>query len=156
MSTEQKIVTFLWFNNNAEEAVNWYTSVFSDSKITSMSRYGKGSPGPEGSLMVATFELAGQQFMALNGGPMYSFTPAVSLFVNCKSQEEIDHLWEKLSEGGQKGKCGWLTDQFGLSWQIVPTVLGELMSSPDKAKAGRVMQAMMKMTKLEIDVLKQA
>ncbi|MDB5257791.1 MAG: hypothetical protein JWM14_2486 [Chitinophagaceae bacterium] len=145
----QKITPFLWFNDNAEEAMNFYTSVFKDSKIVSVRRWGKGAPGPEGTVMTGTFEIEGQQFYVLNGGPMFKFTEAISLFVNCKTAEEVDFLWEKLSENGSKSQCGWLKDQFGLSWQIVPQILGELMSDKDPAKVQRVMQAMMQMTKLD-------
>ena len=151
-----KIFPFLWFDHQAEEAVTLYTSIFKNSKIGSVSRYGDAGPGPKGSVMVMEFELEGQKFTALNGGPVFSFTPAISFFVNCESQEEVDHLWEELSEGGEKGQCGWLKDKFGLSWQIVPTVLGQLLSDPDPEKAGRVTQAMLKMTKLDIAELKRA
>jgi predicted 3-demethylubiquinone-9 3-methyltransferase (glyoxalase superfamily) len=145
----QKITPFLWFNDNAEEAMNFYTSVFKDSKIVHIRRWGKGAPGPEGSVMTGIFEIEGQQFYVLNGGPTFKFTEAISLFVNCKTQEEVDFLWDKLSEGGQKSQCGWLKDKFGLSWQIVPQVLGELMGDKDPEKVQRVMQAMMQMTKLD-------
>ena len=127
----QKITPFLWFNDQAEEAMIHYTSIFKNSKIGSVSRYGEGGPGAAGMVMSATFEIEGQQFMALNGGPHFSFTPAISLFVNCESQAEVDELWERLSEGGAGGRCGWVTDKFGLSWQMVPAVLGELMCAPD-------------------------
>ncbi len=156
MNDTQKIVTYLWFNNNAEEAVNLYTSLFANSKIVSMSRYGDAGPGPKGSVMIATFQLENQNFIALNGGPQYQFTPAISLLVNCTTQEEVDTLWEKLSEGGQKGQCGWLTDKFGLSWQIVPTIIGELMQSKNAVKTNLMMQALLKMTKLNIAELQQA
>jgi predicted 3-demethylubiquinone-9 3-methyltransferase (glyoxalase superfamily) len=152
----QKITPFLWFNDQAEEALKFYTSIFKDSKIESISRYGDDSPGEKGKVMTATFKIAGQEFMALNGGPVYSFTPAISLFVDCKTQQEVDDLWEKLSAGGEKGQCGWLKDKFGLSWQIVPTVLGELLGDKDAEKSGRVMQAMLKMTKLDIAGLQRA
>ena len=138
-----KIFPFLWFDHQAEEAVTFYTSIFKNSKIGSVSRYGDAGPGPKGSVMVMEFELEGQKFTALNGGPVFTFTPAISFFVNCESQEEVDHLWEKLSEGGEKGQCGWLKDKYGLSWQIVPTILGQLMGDPDPEKAGRVTQAML-------------
>ena len=124
----QKITPFLWFDNNAEEAMNFYVSVFKNSKITSIVRYGEAGPGPKGTVMTGIFQIEGQEFYALNGGPNYSFTPAISLFVNCETQQEIDELWEKLSEGGKKDRCGWLTDKFGLSWQIVPSVLGKLLT----------------------------
>lgn len=150
----QQITPFLWFNNEAEEAVQFYTSIFKNSKVGSMSRYTEAGPGPAGSVMVATFQLNGQDFIALNGGPQFKFTEAVSFVVNCETQDEVDWYWEKLSEGGKKDRCGWLKDKFGLSWQVVPTALGRLMQ--DKAKAGRVMQAMMQMDKLDIAVLEQA
>src|SRR5438270_4275518 len=152
----QKITPFLWFDDNAEEAINFYTSIFKNSKIIDMSRYPPNGPGPAGKVMTATFELEGQQFMALNGGPMYKFTEAISLFVSCKTQGEVDELWEKLSAGGEKGQCGWLKDKFGLSWQIIPTALGELLGDPDPAKAQRAMQAMLQMTKIDIKGLQQA
>jgi predicted 3-demethylubiquinone-9 3-methyltransferase (glyoxalase superfamily) len=151
-----KIFPFLWFDNQAEEAVRFYTSIFKNSKIGSVSRYGDAGPGPKGSVMVMEFEIEGQKITALNGGPIFKFTPAISFFVNCESQEELDHYWEALSDGGEKGQCGWLTDKYGLSWQIVPTVLGQLMSDPDPEKAGRVTQAMLKMTKLDIAELQRA
>ncbi len=150
----QKITPFLWFDNQAEEAINLYTSIFKNSKILSISRNGEGATAPV--MMSATFEIEGQEFMALNGGPHFSFTPAISLFVNCESQAEVDELWERLSEGGAGGRCGWLTDKFGLSWQIVPSVLGELMGDPDPEKSGRVMNAMLKMDKLDIAGLQRA
>ncbi|HEY1166471.1 MAG TPA: VOC family protein [Chitinophaga sp.] len=152
----QKITPFLWFNNNAEEAVMLYTSVFKNSQVHHISRYGKNGPGPEGMLISASFELEGQQFIALNGGPDYPFTPAVSLFVDCKTQEEVDELWERLSEGGSKERCGWLKDRFGLSWQIIPSLLGQLMQDEDPARAQKVMEAMLKMTKIDTRVLMQA
>jgi predicted 3-demethylubiquinone-9 3-methyltransferase (glyoxalase superfamily) len=152
----QKITPFLWFDNQAEEAMNFYASLFKNSKIGNVTRYGEAGPGPEGSVMTATFELEGQEFMVLNGGPQYKFTEAVSFFVNCNSQEEVDTLWEKLTEGGEEGPCGWLKDKFGLSWQIIPTALGEMLSDPDPEKAQRVMQTMFQMKKIEIQTLKQA
>lgn len=136
--------------------MNFYTSIFKNSKIGNVTRYGEAGPGPKGSVMTATFELEGQEFMVLNGGPQYKFTEAVSFFVNCNSQEEVDILWEKLSEGGEEGPCGWLKDKFGLSWQIIPTALGQMLNDPDPEKAQRVMQAMLKMKKIEIKTLKQA
>ena len=151
----QKITTFLTFNNQAEEAVNFYTSVFKNSKITSTSRYPEGIPGA-GSLMTASFELDGQEFIALNGGPTFSFSQGFSLMVSCETQAEIDELWSKLTAGGKEVACGWLTDRFGVSWQIVPSILGKLMGDEDPAKAGRVGQALMKMTKLDIAALKRA
>lgn len=147
----QKITPFLWFNDNAEEAVNFYVSVFKNAEVKSIHRM-----GPGGSVMSVSFELEGQNFHALNGGPLFSFTPAISMFVNCYSQEEVDELWEKLSEGGRKDRCGWLQDKYGLSWQIIPTVLGELLHGQDPAKAQRVMQAMLKMDKIDIRALQEA
>jgi predicted 3-demethylubiquinone-9 3-methyltransferase (glyoxalase superfamily) len=152
----QKITPFLWFNDNAEEALNFYVSIFKDSKIINASYYGDAGSGPKGTLMTATFQLEGQQFMALNGGPLFKFTEAISLFVNCKTQEEVDDLWEKLSAGGEKSRCGWLKDKFGLWWQIIPSALGELMGDKDPVKANRVMEAMLKMDKIDIKKLKDA
>ena len=152
----QRITPFLWFNDNAEEAINLYTSIFPNSKMVSVTRYGEGAPGPAGSVMTANFELDGLEFIALNGGPLFSFSPAISFFVSCKTQAEVDELWGKLAEGGEEQPCGWVKDRFGLSWQIVPTVLGELMGDPDPVKAQRVMQAMLKMFKLDIAALQQA
>ena len=152
----EKIATCLWFDNQAEEAMNLYTSIFKTSKIGKVARYGDSGPGPKGSVMTATFELEGRNFMALNGGPVFKFSPAISFVVNCGTQDEVDHYWNKLLEGGAPQQCGWLTDKFGVSWQIVPTILGELMADKDPAKAGRVAQAMMKMIKLDIKALKQA
>jgi predicted 3-demethylubiquinone-9 3-methyltransferase (glyoxalase superfamily) len=152
----QKITPFLWFDHLAEEAANPYVSLFRDSKVTSVSRYGDGMPLPEGRVMSITFQLAGQEFMALNGRPAFKFTEAISFFVNCETQEEIDGLWSKLTEGGEPSQCGWLKDRFGLSWQIVPRVLGDLIGDPDPEKAGRATQAMLKMGKLDIAELKRA
>ena len=152
----QKITPFLWFNNNAEEAMNFYTSVFKNSKIVTISRYGDAGPGPKGAVMTGTMEIEGQQFYLLNGGPQYAFTPAVSFFVRCETQQEIDDLWDKLSTGGTIQSCGWLQDKFGLSWQIVPSVLGELLHGMDAKKSNRVMKAMMQMVKLDMNVLQQA
>src|SRR5215475_8149165 len=152
----QKITPFLWFNGNAEEAVNFYTSVFKDSKIVRTSRYGDAGPGPKGSLMSATFQLNAQEFIALNGGPEFSFTEAISFFVDCKTQEEVDAYWDKLSDGGTPQRCGWLKDKFGISWQIVPSALGEMLQDKDRAKSKRVMTAMLKMVKLDIKGLKEA
>jgi len=152
----QKITPFLWFDGNAEEAVNFYTSIFPKSKIVSVSRHGDAGPGPKGTVMVMTFELEGQQFMALNGGPQFKFTPAISLLVRCKTQAEVDRYWDQLSAGGQTIECGWLQDKFGVSWQIVPTVLFEMMTDKDPKKADRVMSAMMEMKKLDIAGLKRA
>ena len=152
----QKITTFLWFNDKAEEAANFYVSLFQNSKIDSISRYGDAGPGPKGSVMIVNFQLEGQKFIALNGGPHFSFTPAISLFVNCESQQEVDRLWDELSEGGRKDRCGWLQDRYGLSWQIIPAALMQLMSDPDKQKAGRVMKAMLAMDKIDVEKLEAA
>jgi predicted 3-demethylubiquinone-9 3-methyltransferase (glyoxalase superfamily) len=152
----QKIIPFLWFDDQAEEAVRLYTSLVKNSKINSISRYQKDTPGPEGKVMTVSFQLDGQEFTALNGGPIFKFTEAISFLINCDSQAEVDELWEKLSAGGEKGQCGWLKDKFGLSWQIVPTALGELLSGPDPEASQRVIQAMLKMKKLDIGLLKQA
>jgi predicted 3-demethylubiquinone-9 3-methyltransferase (glyoxalase superfamily) len=152
----QKITPFLWFDDQAEEAVNFYTLVFKNSKIGDVRRYGDGVPGPKGKVMTMSFELDGQELMALNGGPHFKFTEAISLFVNCETQEEIDRLWYILSAGGEESMCGWLKDKYGLSWQIVPTILDKLMSDPDPAKANRVTQAMLKMQKLDIKALQDA
>jgi predicted 3-demethylubiquinone-9 3-methyltransferase (glyoxalase superfamily) len=153
----QKITTFLTFNDQAEAAVNLYTSMFKNSKITSTSRYPAGTPMPEGALMTAAFQLDGQEFVALNGGPTFSFSQGISLMVSCETQAEIDELWSKLTAaGGQEGPCGWLTDRFGVSWQIVPSILGKLMGDKDPVKAGRVGQALMGMVKLDIAALKRA
>ena len=152
----QKITPFLWFDDKAEEAANFYVSLFKKSKIDNVSRYGDAGPGPKGKVMTVTFQLNGQQFTALNGGPLFKFTEAISLLVNCESQQEVDELWEKLSAGGQKSKCGWLKDKYGLSWQIIPSALGKLMSDPDREKAGRVMKAMLQMDKIDIAALEKA
>ena len=152
----QKITPFLWFDNQAEEAMNFYVSIFKNSKVVKVTRYGEAGPGPKGAVMSATFQLEGQTFYALNGGPLFSFTPAMSLFVNCETQQEVDELWEKLSAGGKKERCGWLKDKYGLSWQIIPTAFGEMLGDKDPQKAGRVMQAMMQMGKIEIEGLKRA
>ena len=151
-----KITPFLWFDNNAEEAMNFYCSIFKNARIVNVSRWGEGGPGPKGTIMTATFQLEGQEFLALNGGPQFKFTEAISFLVNCISQEEVDEFWEKLSAGGEKSKCGWLKDKFGLWWQIVPVILSELMRDKDPEKSKRVMQAMLKMDKLDINILKQA
>ena len=153
---QKKITTFLTFDGRAEEAVDLYTSIFDDSRIVSTSRYGKGGPGPEGSLMTATFELAGQELVALNGGPSFTFSQGMSLLVDCETQEEVDELWEKLCEGGEPGPCGWLTDRFGVSWQIIPRALPELLTDPDPEKSRRVMEAMLQMSKIEIAELQRA
>ena len=152
----QRITPFLWFDDKAEEAVNFYTSIFKNSKIESIMRYGEGGPGPKGTVMSATFQLDGQDFMALNGGPLFTFSPAISFFVNCKTQREVDELWEKLSAGGEKSRCGWLKDRYGLSWQIIPSVLSKMLRDKDAEKAKRVMQAMMQMDKIDIKRLQQA
>ncbi len=153
----QKITPFLWFDDRAEEAMKFYTSIFKNSKIVSVRNYGEAGPGTPGTVMTGEFELDGQRFMALNGGPEFKFTPAISFFVNCETQEEVDELWEKLTAGGgQPGPCGWLTDKFGVSWQIVPTALGRLMGDPDAEKARRVTEAMLKMGKLDIAGLERA
>jgi predicted 3-demethylubiquinone-9 3-methyltransferase (glyoxalase superfamily) len=152
----QKITPFLWFDGKAEEAMNFYTSIFKNSKTGRISRYREAGPGPKGSVMSATFELDGQEFFALNGGPAFTFSPAISFFVNCETQEEVDEFWEKLSAGGEKLRCGWLKDKFGVSWQIVPSILGKLLQDKDAGKSTRVMQAMMKMDKLDIRGLEQA
>ena len=152
----QKITPFLWFDDNAEEAINFYTSIFKNSKVSNVSRYGEGGMGKAGTIMTGTIQLEGQDLMFLNGGPIYKFTPAISFFVDCKSQEEVDYYWNRLLEGGKPDQCGWLTDKFGLSWQIVPTRLGELLTDPDPVKAGRVMQAMLKMVKLDVGELERA
>jgi len=150
----QKITPFLWFNDNAEEAMNFYVSVFNNSKVGSVNRYGDAGPGPKGSVMSATFQLEGQEFMALNGGPEYKFTPAISLFVSCETQAEVDELWQKLSAGGKPGRCGWLQDKFGLSWQIIPTALPRLLGDPSRSQ--RVMKAMLQMDKFDIRRLEEA
>ncbi len=152
----KKITPFLWFDGRAEEAANFYTAIFPNSKIVSMMRSGEAGPGPKGSVMSATFELQGQEFIALNGGPMFTFSPAISFFVHCETQEEVDNFWEKLSEGGEKQRCGWLRDKFSVSWQVVPTVLGQLLQDKDAEKSKRVMNAMLKMDKLDIASLKRA
>jgi predicted 3-demethylubiquinone-9 3-methyltransferase (glyoxalase superfamily) len=152
----QKITPFLWFDGKAEEAANFYTSVFSGSKIVNIMRYGEAGPGPKGSVMSVTFQLHGQDFIALNGGPMFTFSAAISFFVDCATQEEVDELWKKLSAGGEKQRCGWLKDKYGVSWQIIPTALGELLHDKDPARATRVMQAMLQMDKIDIASLRRA
>ena len=152
----QKITPSLWFDKQAEEAVNFYTSIFKNSRIASVTRYGEAGPGPKGSVMTVTFELEGQGFMAINGGPYYTFSPAISFLVNCKTQEEVDELWEKLSAGGEVVQCGWLKDKYGISWQIVPTILGELLNDPDPVKSQKVMKAMLQMKKISIEGLQKA
>jgi predicted 3-demethylubiquinone-9 3-methyltransferase (glyoxalase superfamily) len=153
----QKITPFLWFDNNAEEAAQFYVSVFKNSRILAVTRYGDAGPGPKGSVMVVSFQLEGQQFTALNGGPRFKFNEAFSFVVSCENQEEIDYYWNKLTaEGGQESACGWLKDKFGFSWQIVPTALGKLMTDKDPKKANRVMQALLQMKKIDIATLEEA
>jgi predicted 3-demethylubiquinone-9 3-methyltransferase (glyoxalase superfamily) len=152
----RKIRPCLWFDGNAEEAMRFYTSVFKNSKVGNVMRYGEAGPGPKGSVMAVTFELDGQEFMGLNGGPHYKFSPAVSFFITCKTQEEVDYFWDKLSQGGQTQPCGWLQDRFGLSWQVVPSALGEMLEDKDAEKSQRVMKAMLQMRKLDIARLRQA
>ncbi|HEU4387252.1 MAG TPA: VOC family protein [Blastocatellia bacterium] len=155
-TTRQKITPFLWFDNQAEEAANFYTSIFKNSRIVSISRYGDAGPGPKGSVMTVLFQLEGQDFIALNGGPHFKFTEAISLSVDCKNQKEVDHFWNRLSEGGEEAPCGWRKDKYGLSWQVNPTILGEMLSDPDPVKAKRVMEAMLKMKKIDIGGLRRA
>ncbi len=152
----QKITPCLWFDDNAEEAANFYVSIFKNSKVLNVSRYGEGAPRPADMALTVLFQLEGQEFTALNGGPEFKFTEAISLMVNCQTQAEVDELWDKLTEGGEESQCGWLKDKYGLSWQIVPTVIGELMSDPDPTKAQSVMQALLKMKKLDIAALQRA
>ena len=152
----QKITPFLWFDGNAEEAVNFYVSIFKNSKVLSIARYGEAGPGPKGTVMTAAFQLDGQEFVALNGGPQFKFTEAISFWVRCETQEEIDEMWEKLSAGGAKSRCGWLKDKYGLSWQVVPPILGEMLQDKDAKKSQRVMAAMMQMDKIDIGLLKKA
>ncbi len=152
----QKITLFLWFDDKAEEAMNFYVSIFNNSKVVSVTRYGDAGPGPKGTVMTAAFQLEGQEFVALNGGPQFKFTEAISFVVNCETQEEVDKFWKKLSEGGEKSRCGWLTDKYGLSWQVVPTVLEEMLQDKDPEKSQRVMKAMLQMDKMDIKTLKQA
>jgi len=152
----QKITPCLWFDGKAEEAMNFYASVFKKSKITRIMRYGEAGPGAKGSVLSVTVELDGQEFIALNGGPNFTFSPAISLFVTCETQAEVDEFWEKLSAGGERQRCGWLKDKYGVSWQIVPSVLGEMLQDKDAGKSKQVMEAMLKMDKLDIKRLKQA
>ena len=158
--TMQRITPFLWFDNQAEEAVNFYVAIFKDSRIRSIARYeeeaAKASGRPKRSVMTVAFELNGQEFIALNGGPLFKFTEAISFVVNCETQEEVDHFWKRLTAGGQEVQCGWLKDRFGVSWQIVPTVLGEMLQDKDPEKSRRVMAAMLKMKKINIEALKKA
>ena len=152
----QKITPCLWFDNNAEEAMNFYVSIFKNSKVGTVTRYGEAGPGPKGTVMSATFQLDGQEFFALNGGPLFKFTEAISLFVNCETQAEVDELWEKLLQGGQPSQCGWLKDKYGLSWQIIPSALIKMLRDENTGKAKRVMEAMLQMTKIDISLLQQA
>ena len=152
----QKITPFLWFDGNAEEAMNFYTSIFRNAKVGSVSRYGEAGPGPAGSVLTASFELEGLQFTALNGGPHYKFSEAISFHVACESQDEVDYCWDRLGAGGQIQQCGWLKDKFGVSWQIVPTALPRLLGDPDRTRANRVMQAMLQMKKLDIAALERS
>jgi predicted 3-demethylubiquinone-9 3-methyltransferase (glyoxalase superfamily) len=152
----RKVTPFLWFDTEAEEAAKFYVSVFENSRVVSVTRYGEAGPGPKGSAMTVVFELDGQEFIALNGGPQFKFTEAISFSVGCKTQQEVDAFWKKLSAGGEEGPCGWLKDRYGLSWQINPTLLGELLNDPDPGRARRVMEAMLKMKKIDIEGLKQA
>jgi predicted 3-demethylubiquinone-9 3-methyltransferase (glyoxalase superfamily) len=152
----QKITPFLWFDSQAEDAANFYASIFKDSKILSIARYGEAGPGPEGSVLTVEFQLNGQKFVALNAGPRFKFTEAVSFVINCETQQEVDEYWEKLVEGGEESMCGWLKDKYGLSWQVIPTVLPQLLQDKDAEKAKRVMEAMLKMKKIVIEDLKRA
>lgn len=152
----QKITPFLWFDNNAEEAANFYVSIFKNSKVLSVSRYGDAGPGPKGTAMVAEFQIDGQEFVALNGGPRFKFTEAISFVINCDTQEEVEYFWDKLSEGGEKSRCGWVKDKFGLWWQVVPVVLGKLMSDSDPEKVKRVTEAMLWMDRIDIEPLQRA
>ncbi len=156
MAKLQKIVPNLWFDTEAEEAANFYTSIFSNSKMVNVMRFGEAGPRPADMVMTVTFSLEGQDFTAINGGPEFKFTEAISLLVNCETQEEVDTLWDKLSAGGEEGPCGWLKDKFGLSWQIVPTVLDELLQDEDTERANRAMKAMLQMSKLDIEALQNA
>lgn len=152
----QKITPFLWFDTQAEEAANFYVSLFKNSRILSVSRYGEAGPGPAGSVLTIAFQLDGQEFVALNGGPQFKFTEAISLYVNCENQQEVDELWAKLTEGGEESMCGWLKDRYGISWQIIPTGLTEMLSSPDSAKALRATQAMFTMKKIDLAKMRAA
>jgi predicted 3-demethylubiquinone-9 3-methyltransferase (glyoxalase superfamily) len=153
----QKITPFLWFDSQAEEAAKFYVSIFKDSKIIGVTHYGEAGPGPKGSVLTVKFQIAGQEFVALNGGPMFKFNESVSFVVNCETQEEIDYFWEKLTAGGgEESRCGWLSDKFGLSWQVVPTLLQEMMLDKDEAKSNRVMEAILEMDKLDLATLQRA
>ena len=151
-----RISPFLWFDHQAEEAARFYTSVFPNSKINKISHYGDAGPGPKGTVMTVDFVLDGQRMVALNGGPQFKFNESISLSVDCKTQGEVDRFWERLTEGGEEGPCGWLKDKYGLSWQINPTVLGEMLNDPDPSRANRVMKAMLMMKKIEIEALEKA
>lgn len=152
----RKITPFLWFNDNAEEAMNFYLSIFKDGKIGNVSRYGNAGPGPRGSLMMGTFEIAGQELMVLNGGPHFQFTEAISMFVKCKDQGEVDYYWDRLVAGGSPGQCGWLKDKFGLSWQVIPDALAGILGDKDRGRADRGMRAMLQMSKIDIEALRRA
>ena len=152
----KKIIPFLWFDDKAEEAAKFYVSIFKNSKIVTLTRYGETGPGPKGKVMSVIFQLDGEEFYALNGGPVFKFSEAISFFINCETQQEVDDLWERLSEGGSKSQCGWLKDKYGLSWQVVPTLLGKLLGDKDPQKSKRVMEAMLQMGKIDIEKLKQA
>jgi predicted 3-demethylubiquinone-9 3-methyltransferase (glyoxalase superfamily) len=152
----QKITPFLWFNDKAEEAANFYVSIFKNSKIGTITRFGEGGPAPKGTVMTVTFQLDGQEFFALNGGPLFTFTEAISLFVNCETQQEVDELWEKLSAGGEKSRCGWLKDKYGLSWQIIPSVLNKMLQDRGAGNSKKVWEAMFKMDKIDIKTLQEA
>jgi predicted 3-demethylubiquinone-9 3-methyltransferase (glyoxalase superfamily) len=156
MKPSQKITTCLWFDNNAEQAIDFYLSIFKDSKLVSVTRCGDHGPGPKGSLLAATFEIEGQELSVINGGPAFKLSEAVSLVVNCETQEEVDTLWNKLGDGGEHQQCGWLKDKFGLSWQVIPNVLFEMLQDPDRERADRVMQAMLQMKKIDIGQLREA
>ena len=156
MPGKQKITTFLWFDQNAEEAANHYLSIFENSKILNVARYGDAGPGPKGSVMTVHFELEGQEFIALNGGPHFKFTEAISLLVSCDSQKEVDELWAKLVAGGEESQCGWLKDKYGLSWQVIPRALPEMLTDRDPAKSKRVMEAMLQMKKIDLGRLERA
>lgn len=152
----QKITPYLWFEDQAEEAARFYTSIFKNSKIDEISRYGEGGPAPAGSVMLVSFELDGQQFIALNGGPQFQFTEAISFVINCESQEEVDYMWARLTEGGEESMCGWLKDRYGVSWQVVPTALPELLNAPDPEAQQRVMEVFLKMKKIDLPTLRLA
>jgi predicted 3-demethylubiquinone-9 3-methyltransferase (glyoxalase superfamily) len=152
----KKIIPFLWFDDKAEEAAKFYVSIFKNSRLGTVTRYGETGPGPKGKVMSVIFQLDGEEFYALNGGPVFKFTEAISFFINCETQQEVDDLWERLSEGGSKSQCGWLKDKYGLSWQVIPTALGKMLQDKDPEKAKRVMQAMLQMGKIDIKKLTQA